>query len=52
MFEKTDENKWKFTHNPFSMPAIKDIEKHLKKENIPNILAQQYDIVLNGNEVG
>ncbi len=54
MFEKTEEGKWTFTHNPFSMPAISDLEKHMngKEEEIGNIIAQQYDLILNGYEIG
>ncbi|TNJ46149.1 bifunctional amidotransferase subunit GatB/aspartate--tRNA ligase AspS [Tamlana fucoidanivorans] len=54
MFEKTDEGNWTFTHNPFSMPAIKDVEKHMngKEEEIGSIIAQQYDLILNGYEIG
>jgi aspartyl-tRNA synthetase len=54
MFEKTDEGRWTFTHNPFSMPAIYDLEKHLNgdREEIGTIIAQQYDLILNGYEIG
>ncbi|MES2240121.1 MAG: bifunctional amidotransferase subunit GatB/aspartate--tRNA ligase AspS [Bacteroidota bacterium] len=54
MFEKTDEGRWTFTHNPFSMPAIYDLKKHMdgKEEEIGSIIAQQYDIILNGYEIG
>lgn len=54
MFEKTDEGRWTFTHNPFSMPAVADIEKHMngKEEEIGSIIAQQYDLILNGYEIG
>jgi len=54
MFEKTDEGRWTFTHNPFSMPAIYDIEKHIngKEDEIGTIIAQQYDLILNGYEIG
>jgi len=54
MFEKTDEGRWTFTHNPFSMPAIYDIDKHMdgKEEEIGDIIAQQYDLILNGYEIG
>lgn len=52
MFEKTDEWKWKFTHNPFSIPKIEHIDWLIKGKNIEKIIAQQYDIVLNGNEIG
>tara|TARA_R110001583_G_scaffold82774_1_gene219277 strand:- start:8570 stop:11902 length:3333 start_codon:yes stop_codon:yes gene_type:complete len=54
MFEKTDDGRWTFTHNPFSMPAIYDIEKHMngKDDEIGTIIAQQYDLILNGYEIG
>jgi aspartyl-tRNA synthetase len=54
MFEKTDEGKWTFTHNPFSMPAMYDLNKHMngKEEEIGSIIAQQYDLILNGYEIG
>jgi aspartyl-tRNA synthetase len=54
MFEKTDEGRWTFTHNPFSMPAIYDLNKHMngKEEEIGTIIAQQYDLILNGYEIG
>ncbi|MFK8058521.1 MAG: bifunctional amidotransferase subunit GatB/aspartate--tRNA ligase AspS [Polaribacter sp.] len=53
MFEKTDEGRWTFTHNPFSMPAIYDLEKHMtgEGEEIGTIIAQQYDLILNGYEI-
>lgn len=54
MFERTDEGSWTFTHNPFSMPAIYDLQKHMEgdDEKIGTIIAQQYDIILNGYEIG
>jgi len=54
MFEKTDEGRWTFTHNPFSMPAVYDLEKHMngESEEIGTIIAQQYDLILNGYEIG
>ncbi len=51
-FEKTDEGRWTFTHNPFSMPVVSDIQKHLNGEDVGSIIAQQYDLVLNGYEIG
>jgi len=51
-FEKTDQGGWTFTHNPFSR-AMKDHEEWLlKKENIGEILTTQYDVALNGFEIG
>jgi len=54
--EKSDnaqaEGEWTFTHNPFSAAQPEFAEDLLNKKNIPNILTDQYDIVLNGNEIG
>ncbi|MFD0989661.1 bifunctional amidotransferase subunit GatB/aspartate--tRNA ligase AspS [Mariniflexile jejuense] len=54
MFERTDEGRWTFTHNPFSMPAVYDIDKHMQGNDaeIGSIIAQQYDLILNGYEIG
>lgn len=58
MFEKTGEDnvdgtgEWTFTHNPFSKPKKVSEADFLKKENIKNILTTQYDITLNGFEIG
>ncbi|SNR82858.1 bifunctional amidotransferase subunit GatB/aspartate--tRNA ligase AspS [Lutibacter flavus] len=54
MFEKTDNGRWTFTHNPFSMPAIYDLQKHMNgnDDEIGTIIAQQYDLILNGYEIG
>jgi aspartyl-tRNA synthetase len=51
-FEKKDEGGWTFTHNPFSRAMPEHEESLAKKENIESILTSQYDIVLNGVEVG
>lgn len=51
-FEKTEDGGWTFTHNPFSAPQPQDMEKLMKKEDIGSILAAQYDIALNGYEIG
>jgi aspartyl-tRNA synthetase len=51
-FEKTETGGWTFTHNPFSA-AIPEHRGHLiAKEHIGDILTTQYDIVLNGFEIG
>ena len=57
-FEKTSEDnvdgagEWTFTHNPFT--GVKEESKNdfLEKKNIANIVSTQYDIALNGNEIG
>lgn len=50
-FENTDEG-WTFTHNPFSAPKPEYINDLMSKKNISDILTTQYDIVLNGWEIG
>ena len=44
--------KWTFTHNPFSAAAPGWHEKLMKKKDIEKIIAAQYDVVLNGFEIG
>lgn len=51
-FEKTDDGKWTFTHNPFSMPIPGHLEWLMKGEHIEDILTTQYDLVCNGYESG
>jgi len=46
------EGEWTFTHNPFSAAQPQFAEDLLNKKNILNILTNQYDIVLNGSEIG
>lgn len=57
-FEKTSEDnvdgagEWTFSHNPFT--GVKEESKNdfLEKKNIANIISTQYDIALNGSEIG
>lgn len=58
-FEKTvnsddpqAQGEWTFTHNPFSLSKPEFVEDLKNKTNIGNIVAAQYDIVLNGYEIG
>ena len=51
-FEKTDDGKWTFTHNPFSMPKAEHLKDLLAGTNIESILTSQYDLVCNGYEAG
>ena len=50
-FEKTDEG-WTFTHNPFSAPKPEHADDLMAKKNIFDILTTQYDVILNGWEIG
>jgi aspartyl-tRNA synthetase len=58
-FEPTDKSDnpdthcaWTFTHNPFSAPKPEHMEWLMEKKNIGEILTTQYDIALNGYEIG
>ncbi|HYC79652.1 MAG TPA: aspartate--tRNA ligase [Candidatus Binatia bacterium] len=51
-FEKTDEGGWTFTHNPFSAPKPEFMQDLLEQKNIGEILTTQYDVALNGFEIG
>jgi aspartyl-tRNA synthetase len=46
------EGEWTFTHNPFSRPKDEHMEWLMNKEHVGDILTTQYDIVLNGYEIG
>ena len=50
-FEKTDTG-WTFTHNPFSAPKPEHMAWHLAGEHTADILTTQYDVVVNGWEIG
>jgi aspartyl-tRNA synthetase len=51
-FEKTEEGNWTFSHNPFSAPKPEYMENLMATKDIENIISTQYDIVLNGFEIG
>lgn len=50
-FEPRDKG-WTFTHNPFSAPLPDHMNDLMNKKNIGAIRAAQYDLVLNGHEIG
>jgi aspartyl-tRNA synthetase len=52
MFEKTDTGAWTFTHNPFSGVQAKHEADLMAERNIEKIIATQYDVTLNGHEIG
>jgi len=52
MFEKGDDGKWTFTHNPFSATKPEFLNDLMNKTNIDKIIAAQFDLALNGNEAG
>lgn len=51
-FEKTEEGGWTFTHNPFSAPKPEHMQMLMEGTDVGNILTTQYDVALNGFEIG
>jgi aspartyl-tRNA synthetase len=52
-FEKDEKSGgWTFSHNPFSAPKPEYLGDLMEKKNIGGIVAAQYDMVLNGYEIG
>jgi len=57
-FEKTGEDnvdgtgEWTFTHNPFTGVKDEFMQDLLEKKNIADIISTQYDVVMNGYELG
>ncbi|HVN26067.1 MAG TPA: aspartate--tRNA ligase [Candidatus Paceibacterota bacterium] len=51
-FEKTEEGGWTFTHNPFSAPKPEFMDDLMAKRNVGDILTTQYDVAMNGLEIG
>lgn len=51
-FEKTDDGGWTFTHNPFSAAMPEFREQLLAGTDVEKIITAQYDICLNGYEIG
>lgn len=57
-FERTGEDnvdetgEWTFTHNPFSRPKDENMQDLMEKKNIAGIMTTQYDVALNGYEIG
>lgn len=46
------QGQWTYTHNPFSRPIETHMDYLMEKKQIGDILTTQYDIVLNGYEIG
>ena len=52
MFEKTDDGGWSYGHNPFSGIQEESWQDVMEKKNLGDIVSTQYDLVLNGYELG
>ncbi len=46
------EKRYTFSHNPFSAPKEEHVNDLLNSKNLDQILSYQYDLVLNGEEIG
>ena len=51
MFEKTDDGAIQAAHHPFCSIKDEDVDKFMKGEDLFNIRANSYDLVLNGYEL-
>jgi aspartyl-tRNA synthetase len=51
LFEKDEDGKLTFAHNPFSAPKAEHVDSLMKGENLESLRAQQYDLVCNGFEL-
>ena len=46
------QNRYTFSHNPFTAPKEKDLKDLKNRKNLGKISSYQYDLVLNGEELG
>lgn len=46
------QNRYTFSHNPFTAPKEEDIKNLKNRKNLKEISSYQYDLVLNGEELG
>ena len=52
MFERELDGRWTFSHNPFAGPLDAANAKHLFSDDPGKALSSQYDLVVDGNELG
>ena len=52
MFERELDGRWTFSHNPFAGPLDAENAKHLFSDDPGKALSSQYDLVVDGNELG
>ena len=52
VFEKDQDGNLTYSHNPFTAPREGEEKKLLLNKDLLNITSQQYDLVLNGHEIG
>ena len=46
------EKRYTFSHNPFTSPKENEIRNLMEEKNLKSLLSYQYDLVLNGEELG
>jgi len=47
-----EEKRYTFSHNPFTSPKEEALKDLMASRNLENLLSYQYDLVLNGEELG
>jgi aspartyl-tRNA synthetase len=52
MFERELDGRWTFSHNPFAGPLDETNTKHLFSDDPGKAISSQYDLVVDGNELG
>ena len=52
VFEKGEDGKLTYSHNPFTSPKPEDIEKLKAGKDLEDLVSLQYDLVCNGYELG
>jgi aspartyl-tRNA synthetase len=53
LFEKDEESgKLTFSHNPFAACQPEYMDDLMNEKNLLEIISTQYDVILNGNELG
>ena len=52
MFERELDGRWTFSHNPFAGPLDEANAKHLFGDDPGKAFSSQYDLVVDGNELG
>ena len=53
VFEKGEkEGTWTYSHNPFTAPKLEFLNNLMQEKDLKSLLSQQYDITLNGYEIG
>ena len=52
MFERELDGRWTFSHNPFAGPLDQENAKHLFGDDPGKAFSSQYDLVVDGNELG